>query len=369
MVYKTPHLLIALFLLVFTMLPSFIFAQTCPEGMTHYWEFNDQVGITFSDRNGTDATCSSQAGINCPTFLDNISQIGASCLFFNSSLSQGAEIPDNSSIDWGAGDSFTIEFWMAMDKTSFTDNVVIIGRDDRATVDGAGIHWWVGVEGDPNNGTTNDGTIRFQLRDASNNAAAPYLGGKGPQVNDGNWHHIVAVRDGSKGENIIYVDGSEVDKKSFTYSSNFTSSSPITIGHLVSAVSSDRFFYDGPLDELAMYNRALTAAEILEHKNNRQTYCSIDLVGIEEIDITGNFKVFPNPVSKDNFKLVLRNNILGSFDVKIYDLTGKVMTVDSFRKNEQIMEYDMRVGSLSEGLYILEIRSRNFVGQQKFLKN
>lgn len=366
---KFPHLLFSLFLLSSILTSESSYGQTCPVGMTHYWEFDDQTGTTFSDRNSTDAVCSSQAAINCPTFLDNLSQIGASCLFFNSTDSQGAEIPDNSSFDWGAGDSFSIEFWMASDETSFTDNVVIVGRDDRVTIDGAGIHWWIGVEGDPNNGTTNDGTIRFQLRDASNNAAAPYLGGKGPQVNDGNWHHIVAVRDGSNGENIIYVDGSEVDKKSYTYSSNFSSSAPITIGHLASAVSADRFFYDGPLDELAMYNRVLTPSEISDHANNRQTYCSIDLVGIEEIDITSTFKVFPNPVGNKDFRLVLENNVSGDFGVRIYDLTGKLLIVDSFKKNKKVLEHNLSVGSLSEGVYILEIRSKNFIGKQKFLKN
>ena len=365
---KPLYLLFSLFLLSSIIIAEPTFAQTCPVGMTHYWEFDDQNGTTFSDRNGTDATCSSLADVNCPTFLDNLSQIGASCLFFNSTFSQGAEIPDNSSFDWSAGDSFTIEFWMAMDKTSFTDNVVIIGRDDRVTVDGAGIHWWIGVEGDPNNGTTNDGTIRFQLRDESNNAAAPYMGGKGPKVNDGEWHHIVAMRDGSKGENVIYVDGSEVDRKSYTYASNFSSSSPITLGYLASEVSGDRFFYDGPIDELAMYNRVLTVSEILDHKNNRQTYCSIDLVGIEDVDITNSLKVFPNPVSSD-FKLVLENNISGNFAVRIYDLTGKLLIVETVNKNGKTLEYDLEVGSLTEGLYVLEIRSRNFIGKQKFFKN
>ncbi len=367
---KQYYFLRSLFFLISTLIFVDSFAQTCPEGMQHYWKFDEQSGVVFIDEKGNNAGCGTQPDVNCPVFVTAASpiQIGSSTLFFDNAASQGAEIPDDGTFDWGVSASFSIEFWMASDFNAFTDNVVIVGRDERTTEDGIGVHWWIGIEGDPFDGTTNDGTIRFQLRDNDNNPAAPYLGGKGLKINDGGWHHIAAVRDGNNNENRIYIDGIEVDKKSYTYSSGFNSASPITLGHLVSGINMDRFFYKGLIDELAVYDRVLAPSEIMNHANNRLDYCSNVFLGVNKKDISTNLKLFPNPINEDRLSFSFTNNIYENFEVSVYDMSGKILMVDAFTKHDVMIKKNIDVSMLSKGFYLLSLSSKEFTAIKKFVK-
>jgi len=73
--------------------------------------------------------------------------------------------------------------------------------------------------------------------------------------NDGDWHHIVAVRD-SDTEARLYVDGMEVDLFMRGGGSWGTSNYP-----LIGARSDNAWGYVGDMDEIAIWNRALTGAE------------------------------------------------------------------------------------------------------------
>lgn len=258
---------------------SFGQTETCPANMTHYWPLDEGTGSgPYIDLFGNNADCSADVSINCPDPISITNPIGANAQNFFNSNSFGIDIPDDGTYDWGAGDSFSIAFWM-QSGTSLTSNQVILARDDRAseTID-AGIHMWIGIEGDAGDGTANDGTVRFQLRDRKNDPVSPYLGGVGKKINDDMWHLIVAVRDESVNENRIYVDGQLVDSEGFDYTDGWASSAPMTIGHLNSGIPGS-FFYNGNIDEIAIFNGALTQPEIANHYNvginNKLGYCAL----------------------------------------------------------------------------------------------
>jgi len=78
-------------------------------------------------------------------------------------------------------------------------------------------------------------------------------------VNDGNWHHIAGVYDGSK--LYIYQDGDNVDSKSL-YGSINTKWSRVLIGENGELGSRERF-WNGFIQDVRLYNRALTADEII----------------------------------------------------------------------------------------------------------
>jgi hypothetical protein len=77
---------------------------------------------------------------------------------------------------------------------------------------------------------------------------------------DGNWHHVVVVRDG--GDRHMYVDGLLV-------SSTFASSNfQVLNGQSIIAIGKnliDGHAYAGLLDEAALYNYALTGAQVAAH--------------------------------------------------------------------------------------------------------
>jgi hypothetical protein len=203
----------------------------CPAGMSHYWKLEEAVQ-PYKDSYGTaDATCTS-----CPA------QVPGKVGYAQQFSSDMVNVADDGTFDWAKDDSFTIEYWM--NSAAVSANQVIIGRDDTV------LHWWTGID--------SQHKVRFQLKDRSKNGA--YIGGKGPNIDDGQWHHIVCVRDKGANENRVYVDGVLIDRAIYDYTAGFDSSTELNLGHL-----NNGYQYGGALDEVALYNRALTHAEILGH--------------------------------------------------------------------------------------------------------
>lgn len=77
------------------------------------------------------------------------------------------------------------------------------------------------------------------------------------EVNDGQWHHIAATYDGSV--MALYVDGQLDVSQSATGSIN-QNTQPVDIGSDSNAPGDYRF--KGEIDEVSLYNRALTPCEI-----------------------------------------------------------------------------------------------------------
>jgi hypothetical protein len=78
-------------------------------------------------------------------------------------------------------------------------------------------------------------------------------------LNNNQWHHIVAVRDGG-GQNSIYVDG-VLDGTTGAGNVVLTANPLISIG----GNTLDNRYFNGLIDEVAIYHRALSAGEILQH--------------------------------------------------------------------------------------------------------
>ena len=80
-------------------------------------------------------------------------------------------------------------------------------------------------------------------------------------VTDGNWHHLAAVSDGTNLENIlIYVDG--IDNTPDTPGSLAIDTQPV--GDVTIGVSILNRYFDGQIDDVRIYDRALTPQEIAE---------------------------------------------------------------------------------------------------------
>jgi parallel beta-helix repeat protein len=77
---------------------------------------------------------------------------------------------------------------------------------------------------------------------------------------DTNWHHVVGIRNGSNMS--IYVDGNLQETIYSVPTDTLGSSGNLYLG---SGYAGGTQFFKGSIDEVRIYNRALTAAEILEH--------------------------------------------------------------------------------------------------------
>jgi len=228
---------------------------TCPASMISYWKLDETSGSTFDDYyNGNDASCSTGY---CPDF-DTGRVSGA--LDFNGT-SDYLTVEDDDSLDWASDASFTIELWAKFSNVS-SKNKVMIGRDQIG-----GAHWWLGAKKD-------SGTAVFQLKatDGSGGSITGYT-----PINDDQWHHIVAVKDGSTNQNRLYVDGIEESSKTYTYTAGFDATTTLGIGYMAYDGVPD-YYYDGLLDELALYSGALSEVEIQQHYLNglaEYGYCEV----------------------------------------------------------------------------------------------
>jgi hypothetical protein len=110
------------------------------------------------------------------------------------------------------------------------------------------------------------GALRFFVRKADGSTASATSAFK-PE--DSQWHHVVAVCDEAGGQVRLYLDGALTATGTITAGSGLLSSSmPITIGARESGnftpVNND-FQFLGRIDEVAIYNRPLTATEVQNH--------------------------------------------------------------------------------------------------------
>ncbi len=215
-----------------------------PAGMIHYWKL-DELSSPYKDLYGIDnATCT-----NCPTATTGI--IGGAQEFAGTNQVSAA---DDNTFDWGATDSFSIEFWMKTDAASTcSGDQAIVGRSDGATP----LQWWVGC--------SDGGAAAFVLKDKNGDIAI--LNGS-TDLTDGQWHHIVAVRDAGTNKVRLYVDAVEEASVDKVYTGGFDSTTAaLNIGWL------DRdtgYHFVGAVDETALYDRPLSGVEISQHYTNGQ---------------------------------------------------------------------------------------------------
>jgi hypothetical protein len=163
-------------------------------------------------------------------------------------------IPDSPSLDSFAG-SMTMELWMKSATVGTnSDWVALVAKGDSS---------WRLL------GTAGSGTISFLL----NGTSVSTLTGNA-NVNDGNWHHITATFAAS--EMSLYVDGA-LDNQQPTGAWFVETSDPLEIG-ADSGVPSG-YYFNGLIDEVSIYNRALSSAEIAAIYNaGKSGKCSAPLL-------------------------------------------------------------------------------------------
>jgi len=106
--------------------------------------------------------------------------------------------------------------------------------------------------------TNTDGSLRVEVNGGGINATTP--------VNDGKWHHVACVLDGTKVSDInLYLDG-KLETISATTDFNINTAADIKLR--ISRGINDRYFVGG-IDEVRIWDVALTQAELQELMNKQ----------------------------------------------------------------------------------------------------
>jgi len=179
--------------------------------------------------------------------------------------SSNVQFPDDDKLDFGTGD-FSIEVWAKTPDTNQPDR--IIAKDD-----GAG--WQIRIESRDDREDTNKAL--FFIRGSGGEETSII---STSDVNDDQWHHIVAVRESSMLS--LYVDGvPEVTGVESLH--NADSANDLFIGTFNGAAGNAAF--EGLIDEVALYNHALSEASIAMHLSPGEPLTPGDVTGEGDVNL------------------------------------------------------------------------------------
>ena len=213
-----------------------IHAAPCPAGTISYWKLDETSGTTVFD------SYVYNDGLNYGATINQTGRVGTAYGF--DGVDDYVKIPDSSTLDLPS--SFTYELWIYPNQVSYQkglimkDNSLYIKHDSRFIVgvntDSEPFDWF----------TTSDG------------------------ITANAWHHCVFTRDGATSTGKLYIDG--VLKATRTITGNWL----VSAYDMKFGWSGSDEYYNGKMDEVAIYDHALLGTEITEHYQNGlagQGYC------------------------------------------------------------------------------------------------
>ena len=338
---------------VFLVLPQHVFSQiyktneACPSGMISYWKLDEFGPVnTFLDSYG---------GINGSS-LDSTRPVQDVGIVKNARKFNGKDeitVPENSAFNWDDHTSFSIELWIKTTEPG-TGNKVFIGRYEGAKK----MSWWLGYN-DANK-------VVFDLRDSSG-----INGGleSSKIINDGKWHHIVAVRNDNLKILLLYIDGVQDGIITTFFSGSFIGTGPIYIGYYINS-----YHFNGLLDEMAIYNSVLDSNLVKQHHSNGlagKSYCDEFTTDVEEnigsqVEYVLN-QNYPNPF---NPSTTISFSIPNPAYVKlnVYNILGKhVSTLINDLLPPGYYKKEFKNINLPSGIYFYQLQANNFFEAKKMI--
>ena len=187
--------------------------------------------------------------------------------------------------------------------------------------------------------------------------------------NDGNWHNVAITDDGNV--LILYVDGIEVHRSVHGLNSDiYYSNGGLALGRIGSI---DGGYFHGELDEIRIYDVALSGSEYLQkynqEKNNYTGGVSSSRVATERSDHDATespspyFNLYPNPAS---------NSFITEFYLPFpEEVTMNITTLDGRVVMNKVEVYgsagfyaieieDLRLKGFKSGIYIVTIQSSSW---------
>jgi len=220
-------------------------AAVLSDGPTAYWRLNEPSGLT-----ATDVVGGAVGVIAGGVTLGQAGAIsdGDPAMLFNGSTGR-ITVPDGTYHNFSTG-PMTVEFWFKT--TTSADDYAV---DNKAATSAApGFAAQAGAAANQ---------VVFRISDGTTQATCTSQGVYG----NGAWHHFVGVLTrGATDVLTVYVDGMLVKTTNVPSAGwDITPSRALAIGAFSGASSPSTTHYDGSLDEIALYNIALTESQIATH--------------------------------------------------------------------------------------------------------
>jgi hypothetical protein len=186
-----------------------------------------------------------------------------------------------------------------------------------------------------------------QIRGRDGNAGFLQSGNNKVSICDNEWHHIVGIVDGPVWK--VYVDTILIGSYDSGNSTNNVggSTSPLVFGRRSYFEQSLNTWnsYKGVLDDIAIYNRAISESEIaLLYLND----CG-DLPEVNDCSDMVEFNVYPNP-AVDGVVIFKSNKLIKR--IKVFDVLGRQINADV---NHNLKEGSIIFNTNVAGTYFLQI--------------
>ena len=195
----------------------------------------------------------------------------------------------------------------------------------------------------------------------SNNFITDMDAGDGNELVKGIWWHVTAVHDGVN--NIIYINGVETKRVPSTGKLNSTARA-LFFGN--NGTDGGQYFA-GALDNVKIYNKAMTAGEI--NKLFRTGSTPVDEQASGEL-LALVKSISPNPVSNE---LLVKHAFTGkeAVSIRIFDLVGRQVDALNFEKNNiPSGQFSLNTSRYLSGTYLINfVQDGKSLGTLKFVKN
>jgi hypothetical protein len=152
------------------------------------------------------------------------------------------------------------------------------------------------------------------------------------------WHHVAVTW--ASGDNIrLYLDGALVKTSGVTYAGTLTTATGIAVGH----VHGGAFYFDGTIDEAAIYDTQLSTVRILAHWQASRLLLNVSGI-YAYMDI-------PKGIAEEIEPDMGRSNV-SSFEFALTDIDGDVTELIGNGVGGRICYLDAGYDDLNEGEFV-----------------
>jgi len=305
-------------------------------GLVGFWPFNGNA----DDESGN----GNHGQVIGATLTSGQTETDSSVYYFDG-INDYIEI--NNNLTGNLGDSASITFWFHTTDETFQ------ARDQRLVEKDNG-SWWVFF-------ITQSDNFVFSVSENNRDSFGDVVLTKEQMIN--RWHFIAAVK--TNNEYKVFADDS-LALQFYTPFNHINTIATMTFGRSEFWTSQH---FKGKLDDIRLYNRALTPEELDILADFPTSVAAIDLVAPD------NFRLFQNYPNPFNPETTIRYQLIRASQVKlsIYNLLGQsVVTL----VNEPLLagEYqtvwngkDSYGLSVASGVYLIQMSAANFVQTRKVL--
>lgn len=211
-----------------------------------HWKLDEGYGTSAQDYSGNANTLTLSSATSAWTNSGKFNKAwnGNGTLYLSKA--------DDSDFDVAAADDYSVSLWYKSDNAANPGATEYLFNKANATTAGYAIY------------ANTSGNLCFAIDDDA--TWSPDVEScTSTDVYDGNWHHIVAVRNVTLDKTYIYLDGNLADSDTDSTSATLANSLSLYVGDRDGTDNGDEF--NGDLDEIKVYRSPLTAEQVMVDMN------------------------------------------------------------------------------------------------------